>query len=239
MNKELIQTRFSKSLTSYNENAIIQKKMAEKLLSFLSRKSCSKVLELGCGTGFLTKLLNEKIEFESYTAIDIVGECSKYISEINPEIEFINADIESYILENSSKYDLIISNAALQWISEFESVVNNLESKLVENGELLISTFGKENFKEIYQTTKIALDYYSDSELQEFFPNSQISSEKHVLEFDSPKDVLKHLKLTGVNAIQSKNWTKTDLANFETQYNNICGAKTLLTYNPVYIKISK
>ena len=53
--------------------------------------------------------------------------------------------------------------------------------------------------------------------------------------------ILKHLKLTGVNAIKEFALTKKKLKEFEEEYirkyqNN---GKVLLTYNPVYIKITK
>ena len=56
------------------------------------------------------------------------------------------------------------------------------------------------------------------------FPNSYIYPEIYVMAFDSPKDVLNHLKLTGVNAIENKSWTKKDLINFENGYRNLCPA---------------
>jgi hypothetical protein len=55
--------------------------------------------------------------------------------------------------------------------------------------------------------------------------------------FESPKDVLKHLQSTGVNALEQTSWTKKDLSDFENGYNNICSRRPTLTYNPVYIKI--
>ena len=55
--------------------------------------------------------------------------------------------------------------------------------------------------------------------------------------FNSPKDVLKHLQLTGVNAIENVHWTKKDLTNFENGYSNLCARRVTLTYNPVYIRI--
>lgn len=237
MNKELIQARFSKTLSSYNENAKIQKKMAETLLTLLSRNNYKNILEIGCGTGFLTELVNKKIKFESYMAVDIVEECRDYIININSDIEFVNADIE-YYLQNLDKYDLIISNAAIQWVSNFEKTVNRLRDNLNSNGELVFSTFGKENFKEIFQITGATLDYYSANELELLFPDGVVYSEIHVMEFASPKDVLKHLQLTGVNAIRNKSWTKGDLSKFEKAYKSICSFSPLLTYNPVYIKLA-
>jgi hypothetical protein len=69
------------------------------------------------------------------------------------------------------------------------------------------------------------------------FPNSFIEQEIHVLAFDSPKAVLRHLQMTGVNAIENISWTKKDLINFESAYKNLCSRRTTLTYNPIYIKI--
>ena len=235
MNKDLIQTRFSKALSRYNENAKIQKKMAEKLVSLLNKRNYNNILEIGCGTGLLTELLNESLTFQNYTAIDIVENCQEYIKAINPNIHFIQADIEKFIPEFTP--DLIISNASLQWIDNFESIINSLKKKLNNDGEFVFSTFGNENFKEISFITGKTLNYYSTKELEDMFPKSLIYSEIHVMAFQSPKDVLKHLQLTGVNALECQSWTKKDLKKFENGYRNICSIRPTLTYNPIYIKI--
>lgn len=237
MNKDLIHNRFAKNLKSYDENAKIQKRMAEKLVTYIDNREHKKILELGCGTGFLTKLITNNINFESYKTIDIVENCKEYIEQINPEIEFIHDDIENFIENNIEKYDLIISNASLQWVDDFEKVINSLKKFLNKDGELIFSTFGLENFREIYHIVGTSLKYYSISELQKMFPNSIIEPEIHIMAFESPKEVLRHLQQTGVNAIVDTKWTKTDLIKFENGYENICSRRPTLTYNPIYIKI--
>lgn len=236
MNKELIHSRFSKTLATYNENAKIQKRMAEKLVELAKRKAYENILEIGCGTGLLTELTVKKFEYKNYTAIDLVEECAEYINRISPDITFINCDIENFLPQTNEKYDLIISNAALQWVNDFEGVINSLKKRLNKNGELIFSTFGKENFREISFITNTQLEYYSIKDLEEMFPNSYIYPEIYVMAFDSPKDVLNHLKLTGVNAIENKSWTKKDLINFENGYRNLCPTRPTLTYNPIYFQ---
>lgn len=244
MNKELIKQRFSRKLNLYNENARIQKQMAEKLINmaipFPVERRFEDILEIGCGTGLLTELADKKLDYKNYIALDIVPECKKHIEKIDSNIKFISNDIESYI-EISKTFDLIISNASLQWIESLPQFINKLVSKLNPNGKLLFSTFGKENFREIYFVLGKTLTYFSKSELQEKLKNwsPQIEEEVRVMAFKTPKDVLKHIQNTGVNALSQETWTKKDLVNFEKEYNSFCFNRPTLTYNPIYVSIQK
>ena len=65
IDKSLVKKRFSKSLKTYDDNAIVQKQMAEKLVDFLPKKEFNSVLEIGCATGLLTKQLKTKLSFYS------------------------------------------------------------------------------------------------------------------------------------------------------------------------------
>ena len=151
MNKELIKKRFTRKLSSYEEHAKIQKQMAEKLLSYIPKdRKYNTILEIGCGTGLFTKLINDNIKYDYYYANDIVEECESYIKKINSDIIFTPEDIEKYIQKSDKKFDLIVSNASMQWIEEFEDFIKVLLSKLEPNGILVFSTFGTENFREIY-----------------------------------------------------------------------------------------
>ena len=238
MNKELIRSRFEKHLDDYNENAKVQKIMAKKLVYLCGKKKYKNILELGCGTGLLTREAVENLEFENYTAIDIVPNCENYIKQIDKNIEFKHLEIESF--KDFSKYDLVISNAAMQWVADFEKTVRNIFESMQVGSELIFTTFGKENFREIFYILGTSLSYYSEEELKAIFPEiSEILAEIHVMSFKTPKDVLNHLKLTGVNAVESHHWTKNDLKMFEQAYSSLCVRVPILTYNPIYIKIQK
>ena len=239
IDKKLVHKRFAKNLDSYHENAKVQKNMAKRLMTFIKNESPKKILEIGCGTGFLTELINENFKFETFDAVDIVEDCKKFINKINPKINFIVNDIEEFLKNNEEKYDLIISNASLQWVSNFDLVINTLKESLNIGGELVFSTFGKENFREIYYIMGTSLNYYSTLELKEKFCPNLIEPEIYILSFDSPKEVLKHLQLTGVNAIENISWTKSDLTKFENGYKNLCSRRITLTYNPIYMCIKK
>ncbi len=239
MNKELIKQRFNKKLNLYNENARIQKQMAEKLLSYLPENDYGSVLEIGCGTGLLTEYACKKINSTSYYALDIVSDCEKYIKKINSNIKFISSDIEEYAKNSDKKFDLIVSNASLQWIDNLPDFILKLAGMLNTDGTLLFSTFGIENFREIFYVLGKTLPYYTIKELNNFFKkfNPVIEEEIRIMAFKTPKDVLKHIQNTGVNAISTEVWTKKDLSDFEKKYNNFCSNRPTLTYNPVYIML--
>ena len=239
MNKNLIQKRFEKNLCSYNDNAKIQKKMAQRLIELLPKKEFNSILEVGCGSGLLTKLMLENLSFNKYVANDIVKSCSQYIENLSPDIDFICADIEDIIKNSTNKYDLIISNATFQWIEDFEGFIKHLFTKLNPNGILIFSTFGQENFREIYHVLGKSLSYRNVKDYEAMLKGIEhkIDEEVHVLAFKTPLDVLKHIKSTGVNALDETYWTKTDLINFEKGYNNFCSSHPTLTYNPIYIKL--
>lgn len=230
LDKKLIKQRFAKNLKTYREHAIIQNKMAETLTNMIDILPVS-VLELGCGCGILTEKLLSKFNIKTYTAVDIVEECETYIKEISQNIKFIPADIEKYNFEE--KYDLIISNATFQWIENLPVFIEKLKPHLTPAGKIIFSTFGKDNLKEIKKITGIGLNYNMVDSLK----NYEIKEEIFPLEFNTPKDVLKHLKFTGVNSISAKHWTKSDLKKFEETYKNLYQNKIILTYTPIYIII--
>ena len=90
INPKLIKKQFKKSFSSYNQNAIVQKIMAEKLANGICsvEKDFDVILELGCGTGFLTKELIKNINFRTYYANDLVEKSKICIEEIVPDAKF-------------------------------------------------------------------------------------------------------------------------------------------------------
>ncbi len=236
MKKELIKQRFSKSLNTYQQNAVVQMQMAEKLAALLPSKDYEHILELGCGTGFLTKTLTKQLKYKTYTAIDIVKECEPFIKEINNNINFVNSDIENLTLEN--KYDLIVSNAAFQWLDDFETFIKTLKTNLTENGILLFTTFGQKNFQEITAAANISLNYYSKEELETILNNYNIlhiKEETIVQNFDSIKEMFEHMKKTGVNAVSESTWGLKETKLFKQNYQELYKDSIQLTYNPIYV----
>ena len=242
IDKSLVKKRFKKSLKTYDENAIVQKKMAKELISLLPKKEYNKIFEIGCDTGILTKEIGNKLIFSELYLNDIVEESKKYVQEIYKECNFIAGDIENINL--NKKYNLIISNACLQWCSNIEDTLSKLINALDDDGILAISIFGEDNLKETKSIFNIGNEISSISSMENFLNTQKIiikKEDKIKIDFETPMEVLKHLKYTGTNAIKEIKLTKTKLKDFEQKYkeNYTQNNKVYLTYNPIYIICTK
>ena len=229
LNKDLIKNNFQKSILTYDENAIVQGQMAEFLCSKIQKQKYNKILEIGSYTGKLTKLAVQKFDFDSYVALDVVDSFD-FIKNLSSKISFIKSDIEKF--ETSDKFDLIISNASIQWAEDFEFVYKKLKSLLTSSGHIAISLFGSDNLLEIKDIFNVGLKYHSVEEIEKI-TSANIYSEIKKIEFKDSISILKHLKATGVNSVTNKKFSykelKQNLSLFEKKYNNT------LTYNPIYV----
>lgn len=235
INKSLVKKRFSKSFSTYDKNALIQKEMAKKLidLTLKEKKDFNKILEIGSATGILTKEIKMSFAYKKLYINDIASESKFYVDKIEPENTFIEGDIEEVIF--NEKFDLIIANASLQWCNDIIGTLNKLKNLLTNNGILAVSMFGDKNLNEVKSIFNIVNNYKTeDIKKFVFFNNSQIFEEEIIkYKFETFIDILKHMKLTGINAIKEIKLTKNSLKKYEKEYITRYNCP-ILTYNPVY-----
>ncbi len=248
LQKPDIKKSFARHLETYEQYAIIQRHAAkillEKISESASQKTFETVLEIGAGTGFLTRLLDEKFSVSKFHLNDINEIPQKFFtSEILRRSEFVVADADSLTLKKH--LDLVASSSALQWVSNINALFDKIHSSLKSNGIFAFSTFAPDNLKEIKYITSKGLNYPKQNLIFEMLKNSGFevlsqTAEEVVLHFDSAMEVLKHLKNTGVTGGFSEFWTPSKFKKFEKSYqeNFSDAGKLTLTYKPLYF-ISK
>ncbi len=187
INKRIVTHHFSNSAHHYDDVTPIQASMAYELaqssLNYLNHTEIKSIIEIGCGTGNLTRHLVTLFPDATITAIDISQSMIDHAKKKLPQssnINFMNADAESIAGDNCvlPKSNLIISNAAIQWFSAPLTTIRKYARLLQPGGLLSFSTFGPQTFTELYQSFS-----YAESELQ-------ISHTPRVLNFCSEQDWL-------------------------------------------------
>lgn len=120
----------------YNEFKEDRYKPFGDLTSHIIDKPNLKVLDLGCGTGELTQKLYNQLTNPFLIGIDSSAEMlAKAPSQEN--IEFRQLSITEQ-LEQESKWDLIFSNAALQWVDNHEELFSKIISRINPGGQLAV-----------------------------------------------------------------------------------------------------
>jgi trans-aconitate 2-methyltransferase len=124
----------------YNQFKNIRYKPFFDLMALISSNGLEKAVDIGCGTGEQTKILSAKFESTDFVGIDPspqMLEKSKVF--IRPNLTIKQATVEEFIASNSNqKWDLIFSNAALQWSDNHQTLFPQLISLLSNKGQFAV-----------------------------------------------------------------------------------------------------
>lgn len=221
--------KFHSALGSYENHADAQNKIATHLCELLLDR-CARhpqsLLEIGPFTGMFTR---------------------KYLPALNPgEVDFVDLfpiepfnltpketyhcqDAEKWIENCDREYDVIVSASTIQWFSNIGEFISNCRKHLKPAGILAISSFIAGNLGELDAFRPVPLHYPTvenyENWLKANFSNYAIETEELVMKFRNKRELLMHLKHTGVSAAGNSTGAKISLPeNFNT-----------LTYRPIYI----
>lgn len=230
---------FVKAKDTYRKNAVVQGKMAKKLIAETLHKcgaDFKTVFEIGAGTGLLSDTVSEKLNYEKLFLNDL----TENFTGITP-FKYYKGDILKINIKE--KFDLIISNAVFQWIKDKEKLFNKLFNLLNSGGILAFTTFGSENFNQIKDTASFSLDY---TDLTPYIKKTgfeilYFEEELETLYFNDVRNILEHIKLTGVGANANCLWTKHKYEMFKEKYLESFSDTNgvALTYHPLYFICKK
>jgi trans-aconitate methyltransferase len=125
----------------YDKSHDFVSKYGEGILSYLNPQPEEKILDLGCGTGDLTKEIF--LAGAHVIGIDSSAEMIAKAKAKFPEIDFYQMDARE--IKFDTQFDAIFSNAVLHWIPEKELVIKKMYSQLKDNGRIVLEFGGKGN----------------------------------------------------------------------------------------------
>ena len=142
-----VERNFSNGAARYDKYAAFQKYVAETL----SRRIFSRIpeiapgariLELGCGTGFLTAKLFSHFPDTEFTITDISGQMLELCKNNTNGIKvwkkhFVKGNIEEGLPPGN--YDLIVSSLSFQWVSNLRPLAERMNIQLRPGGSVCFS----------------------------------------------------------------------------------------------------
>jgi trans-aconitate 2-methyltransferase len=105
------------------------------LLALVRPRPGMRVLDLGCGTGELTRLAHQRLEAAETLGIDrSPAMLARAALLAGGGLRFERGDIAQV----SGRWDLVLSNAALQWLPDHEALLPRLCALVVPGGQIAV-----------------------------------------------------------------------------------------------------
>jgi malonyl-CoA O-methyltransferase len=209
--KSRIAARFGEAAPDYEAHSQVQRQAATRLaerVMGLSLPAAPRVLEIGCGTGHLTRELMPAIGGDwivSDIAPAMVHACRRELGDCSALFAVMDGEAPALA---PGGFDLIVASLAAQWFVDLPAALGELSQLLAPGGRIAIATLGVETFAEwrdAHATAGLtaATPAYPDvAALLQAFPGELVVEieEEVVLEpFADPLEFLRGLRRIGAD----------------------------------------
>lgn len=247
LNKQLIRSRFASHFQRYDKHALVQRAMAARLAAMIKRARrglpVRRGVELGIGTGFLSRHLLGAWPHAEWTLNDLAPEAAEWVGHFlqTGAARFLPGDAER--LPFPPGQDLLASASAMQWFDDLPAFFSRAREALLPGGLLALGTFAPGNMREVREIAGTGLDYPAPEVLTRQLEDAEFEvlemlRRKVSLIFPDAMALLCHLRETGVNALSPSIWTPRRLRSFCERYESVHHAPrggVTLTYEPLLL----
>jgi len=156
IDKRRMRRAFARAAIQYEENALLQQEVGDRMMERLSYLSYvpDRILDVGAGTGRLAHALDQKYKNAAVVALDIAVPMLQQAKKHNGwfrKIQLLAADAENIPLADET-VDMIFSNLALQWCQNLPKTFEAWWRVMKPNGVLMFTTLGPDTLYELRQS---------------------------------------------------------------------------------------
>ena len=156
--KARIAYSFSRAANSYDNAAQLQRTIGAALLATLPEQINGVVVDIGCGTGYISGELFKKYGSNtSIVALDFSAGMLHHTQQQHPDAVCVQADMEQLPFDNHTA-DWLISNLALQWANNPLQCFQEWRRTLRPDGQLFFATFLPGTLHELEQSWRAVDD---------------------------------------------------------------------------------
>jgi malonyl-CoA O-methyltransferase len=212
--KNFIRRRFSRAAGTYDSDAGVQKELARRLADALpAAGNFETVLEIGCGTGNFTEALRAQYPAADIVAVDFSEKMLQVAREKlagTENLHFVCEDGERFLAGGKKSFDLIASNATLQWFDDLDGAFFHARRLLSPTGCFRATIFGPRTLAELARglqcvsdgAIRIPAGSFPDADhlyqtLRKHFTTVRIEPWQLLKEYGSIHDLLIPLARTG------------------------------------------
>lgn len=243
--KRAVARQFGRAAASYDASARIQAQVAGELAAMLpglNLRKGARVLEIGCGTGLLTRRALPLLpELEQWLASDLspamAARCRVACGD-DPRLRVVAMDGEAPALPPGS-VDLVCSTLALQWFADPAAALAAWSRLLRPGGRLLVATLADGTFREWQAALAAAgagpvgLSYPSAAQMRDWLPGLTIDTQTMVETHTDSRHFLLALRDIGAGFATRR----LDVARLRRAMRALeAGGPVQITYQVAYIQ---
>ncbi len=243
IDKIQVRNSFDRAAASYDQAAILQHEVSDRMLSRLDyiKHLPNMILDAGSGTGYGTRKLRLRYPEASILAVDIaqamhfqarppISLWKRLLAGRGNQTFYVCGDIEQMPLKDSCA-GLVWSNLTLQWCNDLNRTIAEMHRVLQIDGLFMFSTFGPDTLKELRQAFRSADSYnhvnrftdmhdIGDMLVHNGFATPVMDMEYITLTYDDVISLMRDLKAIGAhNATQGRRRGLTGKISWQTAIN--------------------